>query len=517
MSPTGARRLLVLAVCCSSLFLVSLDNTALNVALPAMQRDLRTSVTGLQWTIDAYLIVLAALLLFSGALGDRLGHRRVFRTGLALFTASSVLCSLAPDAGWLIVFRTMQAVGGSMLNPAAMALLTNVFTGRRERARAIGVWSTVQGVTMAVGPLIGGLLTDAAGWRWIFLLNVPVGVLALTLTGRVPEARAGHPRRPDPVGQLLVIVLLATLVYVIIQAPVSGWTAAPVVACAGAVLLALPALLRVESSRREPLIELRFFRQPAFTAAVLSAILAFAAMGGFLFLAALYWQNIRHLAAWEAGVRLLPMAVMTIVCPPLAGRLTATRGPRPPLIASGAATALSGLLCTVLDAPHHSVLLLTSYALFGIGFGLINAPITDTAVSGMPRAQVGVASAITATSRQVGNALGVAVIGAVLAADAHADTTATFLRAARPAWWIITVCGAGVLALAALLVPSQRRDRPRPASGSAPGRGPGRRSRAVWIITAGGATVVGTTDDPTPHARPLPDDATHPVIRVTPH
>ncbi|MGW5117510.1 MFS transporter [Streptomyces noursei] len=463
-APPGIRRPLVLAVCCSSLFLVSLDNTALNVALPAVQRDLHTSVTGLQWTVDAYLIVLAALLLFSGSLGDRIGHRRVFRTGLALFTASSLLCSLAPDTGWLIGFRIVQAVGGSMLNPAAMALLTGVFTGRSERARAIGVWSTVQGVTMAVGPLIGGLLTDAAGWRWIFLINLPVGLLALALTGRVPEARAPHARRPDPAGQVLVMVLLAALVYVIIQAPVTGWTAPPVLACAGAALLALPALLRIEGRRHEPLIELRFFRQPWFTAAVLGAVLAFAAMGGFLFLAALYWQNVRHLSAWEAGLRLLPMAVMTIVCPPLAGRLTAVHGPRPPLLASGAATALSGLLCAAFDAQAHGPLLITAYALFGIGFGLINAPITHTAISGVPREQVGVASALTATSRQVGNALGVAAIGAVLAADAPAGGTAAFLRVARPAWWIITACGAGVLVLAWLLVRppggAARQDRP---------------------------------------------------------
>ncbi|MEK2474238.1 MFS transporter [Streptomyces noursei] len=445
--PSPKQRQLALAVCCSALFLVSLDNTALNTALPAIQRDFDASTAGLQWTVDAYLVVLSALLLLAGSTGDRIGRRRVFRAGLALFTTASLLCSLAPSLGWLIAFRALQAVGGCLLTPVAMALITNVFTDRRERARAIGVWSAVQGITMAVGPLLGGLLVDTVGWRWIFLINLPIGLLALALTGQVPESRAPHPRRLDALGQLLIVVLLATSVYAIIQGPATGWTSPQVLACALTAAAALPALIVTELAQREPLIELRFFRQPPFTASALSAVCAFAALSGFLFLAALGLQDARGLHAWQAGLYLLPMAAMTIACPPLAGHLTATRGPHLPLVLSGTATTLAGLLA-LLGAQQHTPLLLACYLLFGIGFGLVNAPLTHTAVSGMPRAQAGVASAVTTTSRQIGSALGVAVTGATLPATGY--TATTFDHASRPAWWIITGCGLTIAALATL-------------------------------------------------------------------
>ncbi|HWM35958.1 MAG TPA: MFS transporter, partial [Streptomyces sp.] len=178
----GPRRLLVLAICCMSLLLVSLDNTALNVALPSLQRDLHASVSGLQWTLDAYTLVLASFLMLSGSTADRVGRRRVFQTGLVLFTAGSLLCALAPGLGWLIAFRALQAIGGSMLNPVAMSIITNTFPEPRERARAIGVWGGVVGISMAAGPLLGGALVTWAGWRWIFWLNIPIGLAALVLT-----------------------------------------------------------------------------------------------------------------------------------------------------------------------------------------------------------------------------------------------------------------------------------------------------------------------------------------------
>ncbi|MFC7718228.1 MFS transporter [Nonomuraea recticatena] len=222
---TYRRRMLVLAICCMSLLIVSLDNTVLNVALPAMRREFDASVSGLQWTIDAYTLVLASLLMLSGSTADRFGRRMVFQLGLVLFTLGSLLCSLAPSLGWLVVFRMIQAVGGSMLNPVAMSIITNVFTDPRERARAIGVWGGVVGISMAAGPLAGGLLVDTLGWRAIFWLNLPLGIAALVLTMLfVPESKAPTARRFDPVGQLLVIVLLGSLTYGIIEAPSAGWT-----------------------------------------------------------------------------------------------------------------------------------------------------------------------------------------------------------------------------------------------------------------------------------------------------
>ncbi|MCT7351411.1 MFS transporter [Streptomyces sp. 15-116A] len=444
------RRLLVLAICCMSLLIVSLDNTVLNVALPSMQRDLHASTSGLQWAIDAYTLVLASLLMLAGSTADRIGRKRVFMAGLVVFTLGSLLCSLAPNLEALVAFRMVQAVGGSMLNPVAMSIITNTFTDPRERARAIGVWGAVVGISMAAGPLVGGLLVDSVGWRSIFWVNLPVGLAALLLTLRfVPESRAGTARRPDPVGQLLVIVLFGSLTYAIIEAPHASLPAiAPFAVLA---LAALTALLRYEPRRREPLIDLRFFRSAPFSGATMIAVSAFAALGGFLFLSTLYLQNVRGLSALDAGLWMLPMAVPTFLCAPLAGRLVGSRGPRLPLLIAGGAMTASGLLFALFEAETSDVTLFLGYVLFGVGFGFVNAPITNTAVSGMPRAQAGVASAVASTSRQLGQTLGVAVIGAVLAAGVGSSSYAeSFVAAARPAWWILAACGLAVLVLGAL-------------------------------------------------------------------
>ncbi|WP_406140036.1 MFS transporter [Streptomyces sp. NBC_01089] len=441
------RRMLVLAICCMSLLIVSLDNTVLNVALPSMQKELHASVSGLQWTIDAYTLVLASLLMLAGSTADRIGRRRVFMAGLVIFTLGSALCSIAPNLESLVVFRMVQAIGGSMLNPVAMSIITNTFTEPRERARAIGVWGGVVGISMAAGPIVGGLLVDSVGWRSIFWINLPVGLAALLLTWRyVPESRAPKGRRPDPVGQLLVIALLGSVTYAIIEAPSSGWTSPLILSFAGVALLALAGLLLYEPRRAEPLIDLRFFRSAPFSGATVIAVCGFAALGGFLFLNTLYLQDVRGLSALHAGLYMLPMAVLTFLCAPLSGRLVGNRGPRISLLVAGVAMALSGLVFAVLDAEKHTALLFTGYVLFGIGFGMVNAPITNTAVSGMPRAQAGVAAAVASTSRQIGSTLGVAVIGAVLASGVSGSThTAGFAGASRTAWWIITGCGLAVL------------------------------------------------------------------------
>jgi len=440
--PDRSRPSLVLGVCCLSVLLVSLDTTILNVALPSIQQDLRCSVAGLQWTLDAYTIVLASLLILAGSTADRVGRRRVFLLGLVLFTGGSALCSLAPSLDWLIVFRMAQAVGGCMLTPVAMAILANAFPQPRQRARAIGVWGGVVGVSMAAGPILGGVLVQTAGWRSVFWLNVPIGLAALLLTARfVPESRAPRPRRVDPVGQLLVIAVLGTLTYAIIEAPGRGWTSPVIVACLMSAAGASTAFVRYEMRRDEPLIEPRLFRSARFSGATVMAVCAFTALGGFLFANTLYLQQVLGLSALGTGVRLLPMAVLSLVCPPLAGRIVGSRGPRIPLLLAGAGMTAGGLLAlpATRAADRSDILLFAAYALFGLGFGFVNAPITYTAVSGLPPAQAGVAAAIAATSRQIGAALGIAVTGAAIAAGA------------RPAaWWIIAGCGLTILALGLL-------------------------------------------------------------------
>ncbi len=444
------RRMLVLAICCMSLLIVSLDTTALNVGLPSMQRELHASTAGLQWTIDAYTLVLASLLMLAGSTGDRVGRKKVFMTGLVVFSVGSLLCSLAPNLDSLIAFRMVQAVGGSMLNPVAMSIITNTFTDPRERARAIGVWGAVVGISMAAGPLVGGLLVESVGWRAIFWVNIPVGLAAVLLTLRfVPESRAPKARRPDPVGQVLVIALFGSLTYAIIEAPTAG--AGTVLPFAAIALAALLGLLWYEPRRDEPLIDLRFFRSAPFSGATVTAISAFASLGGFLFLSTLYLQNVRGLDALHAGLWMLPMAVPMFLCAPLAGRLVGSRGPRLPLVIAGAAMTASAVLFAAFQAETSDTTLFLGYVLFGIGFGFVNAPITNTAVSGMPRTQAGVAAAVASTSRQLGQTLGVAVIGAVLASGIGSSSYAgTFVSAARPGWWILAGCGLAVLLLGAV-------------------------------------------------------------------
>jgi EmrB/QacA subfamily drug resistance transporter len=443
-TPDRDRRIRILLICCMSLFIVGLDVTAVNIALPSIGHDLHTRISGLQWTVDAYTVVLASLLMFSGSMGDRFGRKRTFVAGLGVFSVASLLCSLAPSVGLLVVFRALQAVGGSMLNPVAMSIITNTFTDPRERAQAVGVWGAMFGLSMALGPVVGGTLVSAIGWRPIFWINVPVGLAAIALTLRfIPESRAPRPRRFDPVGQTLVIVLLATLTFGIIEAPGRGWSSPAIVAALSASAAALVALLVYEPRREEPLVDLRFFRSIPFASSIGLAVAAFAAFGGFLFLNTLYLQDGRGFSPLQAGLATVPMAVMIAVASPLSGRIVGRRGPRLPLVIAGVCSVAACAMLTGIDSGTPLARLLAAYVVFGLGVGLVNAPITNAAVSGMPRAQAGVASAIATTSRQVGLTLGVAVAGAIVASRADADRAS----ASHPAWWTLTACGGVVLLL----------------------------------------------------------------------
>ncbi len=443
-----------------SLLIVGLDNTIVNVALPSIGRELHARVSELQWTIDAYTLVLASLLLFGGSMGDRFGRRRVFQTGLVLFSLGSLLCSAAPSLEWLIAFRAVQAVGGSMLNPVAMSIIRNVFTDPRERAQAIGMWGAAIGFSLALGPVLGGGLVQAIDWRAIFWINVPIGLLAVVLTARfVPTDRQltkppiGHrapkPRRLDPVGQVLMIALLASLTYAIIEAPGTGWSSAQTLALFAFAALDAVALALYELRRREPLIELRFFRSFPFSSASAIAVLAFASLGALFFVNTLYLQEIRGLSPLKAGLYILPIAAMTLVFSPLSGRLVGRRGPRVSLLLGGAGLAVGGLLLTGMTRTTPLAALLPAYFVFGIGFGMVNPPITNTAVLGMPEAQAGVAAAVASTSRQVGQTLGVAVAGAVAAGGA-VHVAPGFVAASTPVWWLLAACGTAIVLLGLL-------------------------------------------------------------------
>ena len=445
---SSRRRLLVLAICCLSLLLVGMDVTIVNVALPAIRSDLGASVSGLQWVIDAYTVVLASLLILAGSTADRLGRRRTFQLGLVVFSLGSLLCGVAPGLGWLIAFRMLQAVGGSMLNPVAMSIITNVFVDPRERARAIGAWAGVVGISLGLGPVLGGVLVDSIGWRSIFWVNVPIGVTAFVLAALfIPESKAERARRIDPLGQVLVIAVLVSLTYAIIEAPRAA-DARLIWAVAVLCVLSLGALLRHETRRTEPLIELAFFRSLPFSGATAMAVCGFGAFAAFLFLNTLYLQDVRGLSALHAGLFLLPMAAMALVFGPISGRMVGNRGPRASLVVAGSAMLLGALPLTVLTDNLGYGWLLGCYLVFGVGFGFLNPPITNSAVSGMPRSQAGVAAAVASTSRQVGATLGVAIVGAVVSSGAGADIRTEFSRASHPGWWIVVAYAAAVLVLA---------------------------------------------------------------------
>lgn len=429
-----------------SLVIVTMDNTIVNVAIPAIREDFNASLSGLQWTVDAYLLVLASLLMLSGSTADRIGRRRMFQIGLVLFTLGSLLCSVAPGLGWLIAFRALQAIGGSMLNPVAMSIITNVFTDRRERAMAIGVWGGLVGVSLGLGPIVGGALTDSVGWRAIFWVNVPIGIAAIVLVALfVPESKAEHPRRPDLIGQFLIIVVLAALTYAIIDAPQAGWTSARTLGLLAVTAVAAVLLLLVETRRAEPLLNPRFFRSAPFTGATVLAVCGFSAFSGYLFLNTLYLQEVRGYSPFVAGLYTLPMAVVMTICGPIAGRLLGTRGPRIPLLIAGAGVSLGGAMLLGLTSDTPIGWLLASYVVLAIGIGMLNAPITNAAVSGMPNSQAGVAAALASTSRQVGAALGVAILGSVLSSGLHGSLKDGFAVASRPAWAIVLGLGLVVL------------------------------------------------------------------------
>jgi EmrB/QacA subfamily drug resistance transporter len=437
--PTSNRRpWLILSICCLSLLIVGTDATIVNVALPAIKSDLHASLSGLQWSVDAYTLVIGSFLMASGSNGDRFGRRRVFQIGLTLFTLGSLLCSLAPNVTALVIFRCVQALGGSMLNPVALSIITNTFTERRARARAMGIWGAVFGVSLALGPVVGGALVTGLSWRAIFWINIPIGIAAIILTQLfVPESKAGTARRFDPWGQLLIIAFLGSLTFGVIEGPSNGWGSPLIVTMFAVAAAAVAGLIFVESHRRQPLLEVRFFRSLPFSGASVIAVLAFAVLAGFLFVNTLYLQDDRGYSALHAGLLTLPMAVMICLFAPISGRLVGSRGPRLPLVVAGLVMTVASVLMLRLSGSTSVGYLLGDYVLFGLAFGLVNAPISNTAVSGMPNSQAGVAASVASASRQTGNALGVALTGSLVAGAADASLG----TASHAVWAVLAVCG----------------------------------------------------------------------------
>ena len=443
-APGAANPNAILAICCMSLLLVGMDVTIVNVAMPAIEHDLHARISELQWILDAYTLVVASLLMLAGAVSDRYGRRLIFQVGLAVFTAGSLLCSLAPSISGLIGFRALQGLGASMLNPVALSIVANAFKDPKGRAKAIGIWGAVAGLSFAVGPLLGGLLTQTVGWRAVFWINGPLGVLAFLLAARfVPESKAARARAFDPVGQLLIFVGLASLTSGVIEGPHLGWHSAWIRALFALAALALTAFAAHEARTKQPLVDLRFFKSVPFTVAIVTGMVSFASFSAFLFLNALYLQHQRGLSPFRTGLYTLPLAVVLTVCAPLSGRLVGARGPRLSLMLAGVGLLTSTLMLTRLTDVTPVGWLLASYVLFGMGLGMVNPAISNGAVAGMPIEQAGVAAAIASTARQVGAALGVAIAGTVVGQSRTHGVDLT--RATHPIWWLMTAGGAMIV------------------------------------------------------------------------
>jgi EmrB/QacA subfamily drug resistance transporter len=439
---------LVLGVCCLALFLVTMDVTIMNVALPAIHAGLQSSIADVQWAVDGYNVVMASVLLLAGSLADRFGRKRMFQTGIAIFGIASLACSVAPSIQALILFRIVQALGGSLLTPSGMGIIANTFTDKNERAKAIGVWGTMTGLSMSAGPLLGGLLTQTLGWRWIFAINVPFVIAALVLSALVfTESRAPHARRFDPLGQVLAIVMLGAIVWALIEGRETHWSAVTLVALVVAIV-ALVLFVPYELRRREPLIELQFFRKLPFASAAANAVITFIAFNAFLFVATFYLQGTRGFSPLAAGLFLVPASIVMMIASPIAARLAASGRAGLAFTLSGAAFVLGSALLFGIVPETNVAQILTGFALFGAGLGLSNAVITTAAVTGMPREQTGVAIGIVSSFRVVGSAIGVAVAGA----------PALF------SWWLPIACGFVVLVLGVVLQRAQRSPSIAPAS-----------------------------------------------------
>lgn len=433
----------VLLTCCTALFISSMNAALVNLTLPAIRADLHASTTQLQWILDAYTLVIASLLLVTGSMADRFGRKRTFLVGLLLFAATSALCALAPTTSWLIAGRGLQAVGGAMLTPVALSIISATYTDPAARASAIGVWGAVTGASLALGPIVGGALTDAFGWPAAFWVNVPLCLLAAAATVlAVPESRAARPRRLDPAGQLLTMVFLAGTVGALIEGPERGWTAPLVLGPAVAAAVGLVAFVLVERRVEQPLIDIRFFRSVPFSASVLIAVSVFTVQGAFMFLVAIVLQGPFGYSASATGMLVLPMAAVLAVASPTSGRLVGRHGTRPSLVLGGLAIAAAGAIMSFLSTQMPVWLLVTAFVVIGLGMGFVNPPITTTAVSGLPVSQAGAAAGIASASRQVGVALGVAVAGTVAGADDASLTAAT-----HPVWWMTAALGLVVVAL----------------------------------------------------------------------
>jgi EmrB/QacA subfamily drug resistance transporter len=408
-------RWLALAVLCASLLAIVVDNTIVNVALPTLVRDLDADISELQWVVDAYTLVFAGLLLVAGALGDRYGRKRTLLAGLAVFGAASAAAAYAGGVDALIAARAVMGAGAAFIMPATLSLLVSVFRDERERATAIGIWAATAGVGVALGPVVGGFLLDHFWWGSIFIVNVPLTALALVAGTRlIPGSRDPVARRIDWAGAGLSVAGLVALVWAIIEAPSEGWTAAPVLGAGALGAAALAAFVARQRRIAEPLLDVRLFNNPRFTAASSTVTVLFFALFGFLFLSTQYLQFVLGYSPSAAGLRVLPYAGAMIVFALVSSKLVASLGTKR-VAAAGMLLFAAGLaVASTLTTSSGYGRLGAALLLMGAGMGLAGAPATESIMGSLPPERANIGSAVNDTTRELGGALGVAIVGSIM-------------------------------------------------------------------------------------------------------
>jgi EmrB/QacA subfamily drug resistance transporter len=419
------RKWWTLVAVCVAIFMLLLDITVVNVALPDIQRSLHSSFSDLQWVVNAYALTLAALLLTSGSVADLIGRKRVFVTGLLVFTIASALCGLSRSALMLNLARAVQGVGGAMMFATSLALIAQAFHGK-ERGTAFGAFGAVTGAAVAVGPVLGGVITSGIGWEWIFFVNVPIGALAVFVTLKhVADSRDPGATGVDWAGLVTFSGSLFLLVYALVQGNDKGWGSTEILGFLIAAAVLLVAFVIVEQRQSRPMLDLALFRRPAFTGANIVAFAISASFFAMFLYLTLYIQDVLGYSPLQAGLRFLPTTLLSFVVAPIAGRLS-VRVPVRLLLGSGLALVGAGLLAmTGIDAASDWTALIPGFVLGGAGIGLINPPLASTAIGVVPPQRSGMASGINSTFRQVGIATGIAGLGAVFQHSVTHRTTST--------------------------------------------------------------------------------------------
>jgi EmrB/QacA subfamily drug resistance transporter len=450
-----------------------LDITIVNVALPAIERALDASFSDLQWVVDAYALGLATCVLTAGALADLFGRKRLFLIGVVLFTIASAACGLANDPLFLIVARGIQGIGGAIMFATALALISQEFHGR-ERGTAFGAWGATVGAAVAIGPLAGGVLTSWLSWRWIFLVNVPIGVGAVLLSMRqLRESSDPDHGRLDPIGLVTLTGGLFCLILALIEGNQRGWSSDEIVALLAVAGLLLAAFIASQAVERTSMVDLTLFKRPAFLGAQITAFAISSSMFAMFLYLTLYLQNILGLSPLQTGLRFLPLSIVSFVTAPIAGRLSA-RVPIRLLLGAGLAlNAVAMWLMSSVTVGSDWTVLLPGFIVGGIGIGLVNAPLASTAVSTVRQERAGMASGINNTFRQIGIATGIAALGAIFASKVDPRAFAPHPGVAARASFVaglhdILIVGAVVAACGAVLAAALVRRRDFIASGPQP-------------------------------------------------